>query len=94
MFMKASAARGKRHSIMTDYVMRMLGLEVCSHRLIACLMHRTSKDVRSRDRSDLPCRSFTAVTLLQKHELAPERDVGRNVTPQHKQRFGEGRSAC
>ena len=28
MFMKASAARGKRHSIMTDYVMRMLGLEV------------------------------------------------------------------
>ena len=26
--MKASAARGKRHSIMTDYVMRMLGLEV------------------------------------------------------------------
>jgi hypothetical protein len=28
-FMKASAARGKRHSIMTDYVMRMLGLEVC-----------------------------------------------------------------
>ena len=27
-FMKASAARGKRHSIMTDYVMRMLGLEV------------------------------------------------------------------
>lgn len=28
-FMKASAARGKRHSIMADYVMRMLGLEVC-----------------------------------------------------------------
>ena len=28
-FMKASAARGKRHSIMTAYVMRMLGLEVC-----------------------------------------------------------------
>ena len=29
-FMKASAKRGKRHSIMTDYVMRILGLEVCS----------------------------------------------------------------
>ena len=28
-FMKASAKRGKRHSIMTDYVMRILGLEVC-----------------------------------------------------------------
>jgi hypothetical protein len=28
-FMRASAARGKRHSIMADYVMRMLGLEVC-----------------------------------------------------------------
>lgn len=30
-FMRASAARGKRHSIMADYVMRMLGLEVCSN---------------------------------------------------------------
>ena len=29
--MKASAARGKRHSIMTAYVMRMLGLEVWPH---------------------------------------------------------------
>ena len=29
-FMKASAKRGKRHSIMTDYVMRILGLEVRS----------------------------------------------------------------
>lgn len=28
-FMRASVARGKRHSIMADYVMRMLGLEVC-----------------------------------------------------------------
>ena len=27
-FMKASAARGKRNSIMTDYTMRILGLEV------------------------------------------------------------------
>jgi hypothetical protein len=27
-FMKASAARGKRRSIMTDYIMRILGLEV------------------------------------------------------------------
>ena len=27
-FMKASAAGGKRHNIMTDYVMRILGLEV------------------------------------------------------------------
>ena len=26
--MKASAARGKRRSIMTDYTMRILGLEV------------------------------------------------------------------
>lgn len=28
-FMKASSARGKRHSLMTDYTMRMLGLEAC-----------------------------------------------------------------
>ena len=34
-FMKASAARGKRHSIMTDYVMRMLGLEVCAQCIAA-----------------------------------------------------------
>jgi hypothetical protein len=27
-FMKAGSARGKRHSLMTDYTMRMLGLEV------------------------------------------------------------------
>lgn len=27
-FMKASALRGKEHSIMTDYILRMLGLEV------------------------------------------------------------------
>ena len=34
-FMRASAARGKRHSIMTDYVMRMLGLEVRAQRSVA-----------------------------------------------------------
>ncbi len=38
-FMKASAARGKRHSIMTDYVMRMLGLEVC-HSSLSCMLRR------------------------------------------------------
>ena len=39
MFMKASAARGKRHSIMTDYVMRMLGLEVGLHRTSVMIGH-------------------------------------------------------
>ena len=43
-FMKASAARGKRHSIMTDYVMRMLGLEVRA-RCIAALREFTGNGV-------------------------------------------------
>lgn len=28
-FMKASHLRGKEHSIMVDYILRMLGLEAC-----------------------------------------------------------------
>ncbi len=43
-FLKASAARGKRHSIMTDYVMRMLGLEV---RLAAMLLTYSSISLSS-----------------------------------------------
>eukprot|EP00891_Asterochloris_glomerata_P006227 jgi/Astpho2/6227/Aster-03635 len=39
-FMKASAKRGKRHSIMTDYVMRILGLEVCAETKVGSHMIR------------------------------------------------------
>ncbi|CAL8470297.1 g9839 [Coccomyxa elongata] len=39
-FLKASAARGKRHSIMTDYVMRMLGLEICADTMIGSQLIR------------------------------------------------------
>ncbi|EIE26053.1 ATP-binding cassette transporter [Coccomyxa subellipsoidea C-169] len=39
-FMRASAARGKRHSIMADYVMRMLGLEVCADTMIGSQLIR------------------------------------------------------
>lgn len=57
MFMKASAARGKRHSIMTDYVMRMLGLEVCPHTL------------RLNDRSESDCERPTRSSLDQPRGL-------------------------
>ena len=90
MFMKASAARGKRHSIMTDYVMRMLGLEVCLHCFLACPRHSNSKDMQWEIPLYPPYCFFTAVRLLQRYELAPESLVSHYVMPRHHQSFGEG----
>ncbi|KAK9806328.1 hypothetical protein WJX72_010375 [[Myrmecia] bisecta] len=39
-FMKASTLKGQRHNIMTDYVLRMLGLEVCADTVIGSAMTR------------------------------------------------------
>ena len=94
MFMKASAARGKRHSIMTDYVMRMLGLEVCLHRLLACPRHRYSRAMQLERRLNPSCCPFNAVRLLQKYELAPESAGRHYVIPQHQQSLEKEELAC
>lgn len=40
-FMKANAIEGKRESIETDYVMHILGLNICADTLVwAPLLHR------------------------------------------------------
>lgn len=38
-FMKASSLKGKEHSIMTDYILRMLGLEVSVSHLYWCFYY-------------------------------------------------------
>ncbi|XP_062171942.1 ABC transporter G family member 31 [Alnus glutinosa] len=39
-FMKASSVGGKKHSVSTDYVLKVLGLDVCSETVVGNDMHR------------------------------------------------------
>ncbi|CAI0540631.1 unnamed protein product [Linum tenue] len=39
-FMKASSVRGKKHSISTDYILKVLGLDVCANTLVGSDMIR------------------------------------------------------
>lgn len=39
-FMKASSVGGKKHSVSTDYVMKVLGLDICSDTVVGSDMHR------------------------------------------------------
>jgi hypothetical protein len=44
-FMKASVRHGKRYNIRTDYVLRLLGLEVDLFRVLHCLLCVRSAEV-------------------------------------------------
>jgi ABC-type multidrug transport system ATPase subunit len=39
-FMKAISVEGQEHSLITDYVMKILGLDICANTLVGDNMHR------------------------------------------------------
>ncbi|KAG0577501.1 hypothetical protein M758_5G154100 [Ceratodon purpureus] len=40
MYMKASALEGQEHSLITDYIMKILGLDICANTMVGDNMHR------------------------------------------------------
>lgn len=39
-YMKAIAVEGQEHSLVTDYIMKILGLDICANTMVGDNMHR------------------------------------------------------
>ncbi|KAH8520242.1 hypothetical protein H0E87_001633, partial [Populus deltoides] len=75
-FMKASSVGGKKHSISTDYVLKVLGLDVCSETVVGNDMLR---GVSGGQRKRVAFVGFVTCTLFLRTRLHPTDEMNGNL---------------